>query len=378
VAGIGIYLKQVREQQGYTLEQMNRITNIQLEYLQAIENEQFDRLPSPFYAKAFLRTYAKSLGLDAQPLLELYEKNVQMPSPVPQKQTVRSFAKYPSPSGMQGTHPTAYRQPFASTAMGRERQDQVPRQPRKKAFHQPNPLTPYPLSQNKPLVSKETVASAKEYTQPLAVRSEDMNVGRQPTTSLPPINPAEKTFVPRRIAMKANQNGEGALKKSKKSSKLALAIAIGALLLVGAGAYAYFGNGTAPTVKKEVASTVQQTMQDQNAIASPANTPILEEGDMSSNEYEGQLYNIRNVDKLQVTLKGENGESRVIYAPTANDTPTEFTLKVGQEVTLDTGGKDHIWFRLGTPSNVQITVNGQKISTEAQDTEKSYRIQIAK
>ena len=78
MSGIGDYLKQVRQQRGYSLEEVNRITNIHIKYLHALENDRFDLLPSPFYAKAFLRTYAKSLGVDTKPLLDHFDKLMKM------------------------------------------------------------------------------------------------------------------------------------------------------------------------------------------------------------------------------------------------------------------------------------------------------------
>jgi cytoskeleton protein RodZ len=78
MSGIGDYLKQVRQQRGYSLEEANRITNIHIKYLHALENDRFDLLPSPFYAKAFLRTYAKSLGVDTKPLLDHFDKLMKM------------------------------------------------------------------------------------------------------------------------------------------------------------------------------------------------------------------------------------------------------------------------------------------------------------
>ena len=89
MSGIGDYLKQVRQQRGYSLEEVNRITNIHIKYLHALENDRFDLLPSPFYAKAFLRTYAKSLGVDTKPLLDHFDKLMKMR---PNSGTVQSHA----------------------------------------------------------------------------------------------------------------------------------------------------------------------------------------------------------------------------------------------------------------------------------------------
>ena len=45
-------------------------TKIRAKYLRAIENEEWDLLPGPVYAKSFLRTYGDFLGLDSRMLLD--------------------------------------------------------------------------------------------------------------------------------------------------------------------------------------------------------------------------------------------------------------------------------------------------------------------
>src|SRR5262249_29615411 len=44
---------------------VERDTRIRTRYLEALEEERFDRIPGLVYAKGFLRTYADYLGLDA-------------------------------------------------------------------------------------------------------------------------------------------------------------------------------------------------------------------------------------------------------------------------------------------------------------------------
>lgn len=71
--GIGSALRQAREKMGYTLEEMAEITNINIKYLQSLEQDQFDQLPSEFYVRIFMKNYAKRIGLDHQPLLNAYD-----------------------------------------------------------------------------------------------------------------------------------------------------------------------------------------------------------------------------------------------------------------------------------------------------------------
>ena len=52
------------------ISEVERATKIRAKYLRAIENEEFDLLPGPTFAKSFLWTYVEFLGLDARLLVE--------------------------------------------------------------------------------------------------------------------------------------------------------------------------------------------------------------------------------------------------------------------------------------------------------------------
>ena len=69
---IGSSLREARERQELDLSRIERDTRIRPKFLQALEDEQFDRLPAPAYARGFLRTYADYLGLDAQRFVDEY------------------------------------------------------------------------------------------------------------------------------------------------------------------------------------------------------------------------------------------------------------------------------------------------------------------
>ena len=69
---IGSSLREARERQKLELSAIERDTRIRPKFLRALEDEQFDRLPAPAYARGFLRTYADYLGLDAQRFVDEY------------------------------------------------------------------------------------------------------------------------------------------------------------------------------------------------------------------------------------------------------------------------------------------------------------------
>ena len=55
-------------------------TKIRAKYLRAIENEEWDLLPGPIYAKSFLRTYSDYLGLDSRMLLDEFKRRYERPT----------------------------------------------------------------------------------------------------------------------------------------------------------------------------------------------------------------------------------------------------------------------------------------------------------
>jgi len=61
---LGQKLKQEREAQGITLEQIQQKTKISLHILKAIEEGNTSLLPHPVYVKGFVQDYARNLGLD--------------------------------------------------------------------------------------------------------------------------------------------------------------------------------------------------------------------------------------------------------------------------------------------------------------------------
>ena len=70
---IGEVLRLARTNQGLTLEELQKKTEIQLDMLKAMEADDFDQLPSPFYTRSFLRKYAWAVELDERIVLDAYD-----------------------------------------------------------------------------------------------------------------------------------------------------------------------------------------------------------------------------------------------------------------------------------------------------------------
>ena len=67
---IGQKLKAEREAQKLTLEKVFEVTRIRVPYLQALEEDNLSRVPSPVQARGYLRNYAEYLGLNFAQLLD--------------------------------------------------------------------------------------------------------------------------------------------------------------------------------------------------------------------------------------------------------------------------------------------------------------------
>lgn len=76
MSGIGEQLRKAREAKGLSISDIEKATKIQSRYLEAIENNDFDKLPGDFYVRAFIRQYAQIVGLDGKELLNQYQGEV--------------------------------------------------------------------------------------------------------------------------------------------------------------------------------------------------------------------------------------------------------------------------------------------------------------
>ena len=68
----GEHLRREREMRGVTLDEITAATRIGTRFLEAFENEQWDRLPGGVFNRGFVRSIAHYLGLDEENLLAEY------------------------------------------------------------------------------------------------------------------------------------------------------------------------------------------------------------------------------------------------------------------------------------------------------------------
>ena len=71
---VGEILSQARVEKKLTLNEVEAKTKIRQKYLQALEENAFEKLPSLTYTKGFIKNYAEFLGLDSQFLASVFRR----------------------------------------------------------------------------------------------------------------------------------------------------------------------------------------------------------------------------------------------------------------------------------------------------------------
>ncbi len=71
---VGEVLRQTREAKFYTLDEIEKATKIRKELLQALEEDDWEKLPPPTFVQGFIKNYGKFLGLDQNKLLAIFRR----------------------------------------------------------------------------------------------------------------------------------------------------------------------------------------------------------------------------------------------------------------------------------------------------------------
>ncbi len=87
---LGKYLRSAREEQGIDLREAAQQTRISLQYLKALEAEDFSKLPGAVFVRGFLKNYSKFLKLDETEVMKKFAESQQTPPPVTVAQAPQS------------------------------------------------------------------------------------------------------------------------------------------------------------------------------------------------------------------------------------------------------------------------------------------------
>jgi cytoskeleton protein RodZ len=78
---VGAYLREIRERQGISIDEIARSTRVLHHYLEVLENDDLASLPAPVFAKGFIRAYCQALGIPADEPIRLYEQRASQIRP---------------------------------------------------------------------------------------------------------------------------------------------------------------------------------------------------------------------------------------------------------------------------------------------------------
>lgn len=101
VKGFGAMLREARESLGISIGDVSSRTRLSVDQIRAIEEADLERLPEPVYVRAFLRAYAKAIGIDYEPVVNDYVTRcggggVRIPEHAPEE-AFREVAYYDTP-----------------------------------------------------------------------------------------------------------------------------------------------------------------------------------------------------------------------------------------------------------------------------------------
>lgn len=98
-SGIGETLRAARRQQSISLADAAAATRVRETYLAALEEEEFTALGGDVYVKGFLRSYARYLALDPEPLIDAYRREHERGDELPPlSRSNRQFDERPGPA----------------------------------------------------------------------------------------------------------------------------------------------------------------------------------------------------------------------------------------------------------------------------------------
>lgn len=71
---IGLRLQRARARQALTVGQLEESTKIRAKFIEALESDRWDSIPSEVYGRGYLERYAKALGLPVVTIMDQYDR----------------------------------------------------------------------------------------------------------------------------------------------------------------------------------------------------------------------------------------------------------------------------------------------------------------
>ena len=82
MSSIGSTLREARSRKSLSLEEVHSRIKIHPRVLQLLEEDKFEKLPSPLFVKSFIKSYAEFLEINPRDLIQTYEKEKKEPEQI--------------------------------------------------------------------------------------------------------------------------------------------------------------------------------------------------------------------------------------------------------------------------------------------------------
>jgi cytoskeleton protein RodZ len=97
MASLGQTLREEREARNISIEEIASATKIVPRYLDALEADRLDQMPGGFFIRGIIRTYAKSIGLDPEEVLNRYKEAGLLEAAAPERKIFPKLAPKAAP-----------------------------------------------------------------------------------------------------------------------------------------------------------------------------------------------------------------------------------------------------------------------------------------
>ncbi|WP_206425299.1 helix-turn-helix domain-containing protein [Staphylospora marina] len=377
---IGKRLKRARESLGMTLEDVEARTRIQKKYLQAIENGQFELLPSPIYVRSYIRSYAGVVGENPQMLLKFYQ-----PAQRPRTEPVGHPGHHALPSAgepeesMGGYASGDFRSAGANPSVyGRESQ----------TFSRPYPQDTDPERQRHVRTSSSLSHPVHSGHSSPARSIPSRSSGARRPVMPPDVPDPEELGITREKTTAASTGGRtygqelgrsarhaGKEKGSSLGKWYGRFLIFGAILLVLAAAwfmYYRMENASSNTGNTEMTQDSGETdTPPQNEGPKTPRLSVL----YTSPEFPDR-YELVNSDTMKVEIKSVGGGKSDFEIRHEEVGDVVAQGSVGPGKTFTANYNKEIWLKLSKPAKVQVLINGFQVDTKNYENEKVIRVSL--
>lgn len=404
---IGHRLKQARESQGKTLEQLEHETRIPAAYLAAIEAGEFDRIPNSYYVRSYLRIFAKSVGENPQSIMILFRKTGQgrmsqasIGKGHMQSEMNRSSQGYrvPGPSQSLPSRRSKAAKGFSqgdelsvdSTA-SRSTGSRVRRQPSR--FARGKRDLPVPPQQDETAAGNASEPDHDSYTSPRRVSMpadlpEPQELGLPPRSEEDEALSAEQSeseteTLSRRSRSRSNRKGQSNQKEQDSTIGKAYtwALIVGAILLIPATIYVVWYVAFADDGGEGKSQGSSENSEERGGEAEeqkPKSEPVSSLTPLEKNKVGTDHYELSNVDQFEMELKAR-GECwfQIRNREVSSNSLEDRVLQDGDTFNFTYKEGNELWLEMGLPTNVEVMLNGHQLDT-SYDKSKKFHIKLVK